>query len=106
MSDAKTCGSEDPLYLDVLWQLATAGVLRPDQRAQFKLTDWGKQAIEDDVSPYLKNEFLGDVMRSAPQLDEDSAAYLGLALDCVYSVPAASPGFDPCRSRTRDRFGH
>ena len=75
---------------DALWHFAIAGIIRPDRDTQFTFTDEGRRTLAQDVSPYQYDKFLEAVETSAPLLDDDSKAYLSLALNCIYQVPAAA----------------
>lgn len=83
-------GEEDHRYSDAIWQLATAGILRPQGARDFILTKLGQDAIKEDVSPYASNAFLEEINKLAPRLKPDSRAYLALALECLYGVPSAA----------------
>lgn len=77
-------------YIDALWRFANAGIIRVDGDSQFTLTEAGKLAVAEDISPYQKSSFLDALDGAAPLLDSDSRAYVALVLDCVYSVPTAA----------------
>lgn len=83
-------GIRDPEYEEALWRFATAGLIRLDGGPQFTITEAGRLAVAEDISPYQRSSFLDAFDSAAPLLDSDSRAYVSLVLDCVYSVPTAA----------------
>lgn len=83
--------ADDPDVVDALWKLVTAGILIPStSHAVFELSGWGKEAIQQDTSPYQKDKFVLETKKLAPRLEPDSLAYLLLGLDCVHGMPGAT----------------